>query len=175
MEQFLSSLTARLSGSDRDRLLAVHAPRTVAIPPEDSRRAVVAMPDGEIRAYGTVGKKDVFDTGRQVYLASDNCGLDWHLCTPDTRTMGAATYLPWCARWVTVCSDGAGTYALTSAIGPDDTAPTRIPITPDRLIDMFQPEFYKNGDGWRIVCCGHTTKDDWDMPVFLTSDDDGST
>ena len=42
MEQFLSSLTARLSGSDRDRLLAVHAPRTVAIPPEDSRRAVVA-------------------------------------------------------------------------------------------------------------------------------------
>ena len=77
MEQFLSSLTARLSGSDRDRLLAVHAPRAVAIPPEDSRRAVVVMPDGEIRAYGTVGKKDVFDTGRQVYLSSGNCGLDF--------------------------------------------------------------------------------------------------
>ena len=52
MEQFLSSLTARLSGSDRDRLLAVHAPRTVAIPPEDSRRAVVVMPDGRIVGRG---------------------------------------------------------------------------------------------------------------------------
>lgn len=175
MEQFLSSLTAHLSESDRERLLAVHAPRTVAIPPEDSRRAVVVMPDGEIRAYGVTGKTEPFGTGRQVYLSSGNCGLDWRLVTPDGRTMGAATYLPWCARWVTVCSDGAGTYALTSAIGPDDTSPTRIPITTDRLIDMFQPEFYQREEGWRIVCCGHTSRDDWDMPVFVYSDDDGDT
>lgn len=175
MEQFLTSIAARLTKNDSDRLLAIHEPQVVAIPPEDSRRAIVVMPDGEIRAYGGIAKKDVFGAGRQVYLSSANCGLDWRMVMTETRTMGAATYLPWCERWVTVVSNNNGTYALLSEIGPDDTAPTRVLITPDRLIDMFQPEFYPNGDGWRLVCCGHTSKNGWDMPVFLTSDDDGDT
>lgn len=175
----LEDLFSRLTDADLIRLHSIHAPVTVAVPPEDSRRAIVVMPDGEIRVYGETGKKDVFSAGRQVYLSSTNCGLDWRLVTPENPTMGAAAYLPWCDHWVTVLSDSSGTYALLSAIGPDDTEPEKIAITPERCIDMFQPEYYRTTSGYRIVCCGHTSHTDasgtpWDMPVFLYSDDNGA-
>lgn len=167
-----------LTADDRKRLSGIYYPKVVGVQPEDTRRGLVVMPDGEIRSYGVCDKKTVFDRGRKCYISSRNCGLDWSFhYTPDTA-LGAAAYLPWSKKWVTVISvtrgDNAGTYALISDIGPDDVSPAWVKISDTPYIDMFQPEIFENER--RIICCGHTDitmENDILHPVVMYSDDDG--
>lgn len=172
----LDVLESTLSAEDRFRLEKIYEPTVVGVQPEDSRRSLVVMPDGEIRSYGVADKQSVFADGRRVYISSRNCGLDWkfHYTESDT-VLGAASYLPWSGRWVTVDfsrKDGdRGTFALISETGPDDTAPSRVDISDEVFIDMFQPTVFE--DERRIICCGHTHRGEWDVPTVMYSDDDG--
>ena len=172
----LETLRNILSDEDRARLEKIYEPTVTGVQPEDSRRSLVVMPDGEIRSYGVADKRSVFADGRRVYISSRNCGLDWkfHYAVSDT-VLGAASYLPWSGKWVTVDfsrKEGSrGTFALISEIGPDDTAPRRVDISDEIFIDMFQPTIFE--DERRIICCGHTHRDGWDIPTVMYSDDDG--
>ena len=171
----LLKLNLTLTSDDRKRLSEIFAPTVVGVQPEDSRRGLVVMPDGELRSYGVYGKKTPFDQGKKCYISSRNCGLDWSFhYAPDT-VLGAAAYLPWSGKWVTVISDSygdnAGTYALISDIGPDDASPNRVKISDKPYIDMFQPEIFE--DKHRIICCGHIKENNINHPVVMYSDNDG--
>lgn len=168
----VEQLDATLTDADRARLRKIYAPTIIGVPPEDARRSLVVMPDGELRAYGVTDKADVFDNGRQVYLSSRNCGLDWQFVTLPAPVMGAATRLPWSGRWVTVLANATETYALLSDIGPDDPAPQKVTIMPERCVDMFLPAYFLPEK--RIMCSGHLKRDGWDVPIVMYSDDDGA-
>ncbi len=167
----LEILEATLSEDDRARLKAIYAPTVVCTPPEDARRSLAIMPDGEIRAYGISGKTSTFaeDSGQRVYLSSRSCGLDWRLVKCESNSvLGASVKLPWRERWVTMPTPpGAPTYACYSDIGPDDVAPMQVKVDDGRIIDMFQPICYEPER--RITVCGHLDN----HPIFMYSDDDG--
>ena len=68
----LEKLEALLSDKDRERLKKIYAPTVVCVQPDDARRGMCVMPDGEIRSYGITDKRHVWDGGRYVYLSSRN-------------------------------------------------------------------------------------------------------
>ena len=144
---YLEKLRHNLTESETRRLKAIREPTVVAVQPDDSRRGLCVMPDGELRYYGVEGKTHCWAAdGRSVYLASRS-GLDWTrhegpegsapvLSTGAVQTgfaaMGAAARIPWSGRYVTVVTwpsgERKGTWAELSDEGPGDTAPRLVRI-----------------------------------------------
>ncbi len=56
------------------RLLSIFEPVVVGVPPEDASRGLVRLPGGQLRHYGQRLDKGEW---RNVYIASDDCGLTW--------------------------------------------------------------------------------------------------
>lgn len=80
---YLEKMQALLSEDDAQRLKEIYEPTVVGVQPEDSRKSMCVMPDGEIRTYGyvkqsTIAGENVFSdpTAVKCYLSSRNCGLD---------------------------------------------------------------------------------------------------
>ena len=74
---YLDRIKANLTEADRRRLNAVYEPFVAAVPPDDSRRGLCVMPNGELRCYGVEGRTHgKREGGRMIYLYSRN-GLDW--------------------------------------------------------------------------------------------------
>ncbi|MBQ3177630.1 MAG: hypothetical protein IJB52_07435, partial [Clostridia bacterium] len=151
-------LESVLSERDKIRLQSIYAPAVVCVQPDDARRGLYIMPDGEIRSYGVTDKKGPHDAGRYMYLSSRNCGLDWNRVDlpegtapvinygkifPGTVVMGAATQAPWSGRYICLVGihegEQKGTWAMLSDTGPGDTAPKMVQIAEEVFIDMFLP------------------------------------
>ncbi len=165
-------LERTLTDNDIERLKSIFEPTVVSTPPDDARRDMIVMPDGELRYYGYIGRKTPYDdtsTLTKIYYSSRNCGLDWKFCKPEANTViGASVKVPWGERWVTVPNGTKeGTFAYLSDIGPDDAEPRRVRICESRIIDTFQPQFFEEKK--RIICCGHNHY----HPVVMISDNDG--
>ena len=178
---YLEMMKGLLTSFDEARLKSIYAPKMVAVPPADSRRDVMIMPDGEIRCYGVVDDEfrsvPLISGKRMVFLSSKNCGLDWKLCAaPSNTVMGPAIKSPWSNRFVTILpfqrnGDKAGTYALFSEIGPDDPDPHYVKITDDRIYDVFQPTPLISRRRW--LASGHLNNRENYTPLVFYSDDDG--
>jgi len=186
---YLEKMKENLTESDKRRLAKVFAPVVVGIQPDDSRRGLCVMPDGEIRHYGVEGKTHCWkQDGYSVYLASKN-GLDWTrhegpegsapvinmgVVQTGTVAMGAATRIPWSGRYVTLVSwrDGErkGTWAELSDIGPGDTNPKLVKISDTVFGDLFQPVplIHKK----RLIVTTYVVDSEY-HPYVIVSDDDG--
>lgn len=164
-----------MSQEDIAFLKEIYEPQVVAIPPEDARRSMCVMPDGEIRSYGMDRKNAVHGKGRVIYLSSKDGGLSWKKRLAPAGSLGAASRLPWRGRYVTVCEADrnvdTGVYAMWSDVGPDDTKPFRKKISNKRYYDIFQPVIF---EGRRLFCCAQYVDENGDYhPVVMFSDNDG--
>ncbi|MBQ5974023.1 MAG: exo-alpha-sialidase, partial [Oscillospiraceae bacterium] len=187
---YLEKLRHNLTESETRRLKAIREPTVVAVQPDDSRRGLCVMPDGELRYYGVEGKTHCWAAdGRSVYLASRS-GLDWTrhegpegsapvLSTGAVQTgfaaMGAAARIPWSGRYVTVVTwpsgERKGTWAELSDEGPGDTAPRLVRICGEVCGDVFQPvalTFRR-----RLLVTTYVVREGDYRPRVLLSDDDG--
>ncbi len=173
MTDQIKILENTLSDRDKERLKSIFAPTVVCVPPEDARRHLIVMPDGELRYYGVIGRKTPYDDVAvltKIYYSSRNCGLDWTFCNTGTsKTFGASVMIPWSGKWITVPdgTDESSTVAYLSDIGPDDTEPYTVKIDNRRIVNAFQPLFFEEKK--RIICCGHNHYN----PIVMYSDDDG--
>lgn len=172
----IERIESLLSEEDKEALKKIYAPVIVGVQPEDSRRGICVMPDGEIRHYGGCDKKDFNDRGTPCYIASRDGGLSWkkHYAVPGS--MGAAYRLPWRDRYITVVNhdtkgEDRGTWAYISDRSPDDTEFRKVRITEDVIGDLFQPKVFRSSH--RIFCTGHRMTGMEYQPAFLYSDDDG--
>ena len=100
-----------LAEADPETLKAlrrIHAPKVVAVPPENACRGLMVMPDGEIRHYGfrhEASKKG--DAFRPVYITSRDCGLSWREVAAEGAVAGAMVRSPWSGDFLTVlCKTG---------------------------------------------------------------------
>ena len=57
----ITLIEKRMSEEDKKQLKEIFAPRAVAVQPEDSRKGLCVMHDGEIRHYGTKRRKIVWE------------------------------------------------------------------------------------------------------------------
>ncbi len=187
---YLDKMKENLTDSDRRRLSEIFAPVVVAVQPDDSRRGLCVMPDGEIRHYGVEGKKHCWlNDGRSVYLSSCN-GLDWTrhegpegsapvlntgALADGTVAMGSAARIPWSGRYVTVVAiksgEMRGTWAELSETGPGDVSPRMIRITDELLGDIFQPVMLESKR--RLLVTTYLNVSGDYFPRVLISDDDG--
>lgn len=183
-------LESVLSERDKKRLQSIYAPTVVCIQPDDARRGLCIMPDGEIRSYGVADKKGPFDAGRYMYLSSRNCGLDWNRVDLPEGTapvinygkmfsgevvMGASTQAPWSGRYICLIGihegEKKGTWAMLSDVGPGDTNPRMVKITDEVFIDMFLPTVLEDQKRW--ITTGSINRGGNYCPTVFYSDDDG--
>ena len=170
----IDKIASLLDKDDTERLKSIYEPTVVGVMPEDARRGLCFMPDGEIRSYGICGKKHIWDKEnvRSCYVSSHNGGLDWRFRYAVPGSMGAAARDPDTGRYLTVKTGKDGAYCLLSDVGPDDTEFRRVKITDLPVSDEFQPVRMKSG---RWYCTAHYIEQPgYDMhPVFMYSDDTG--
>ncbi|MCR5262397.1 MAG: glycoside hydrolase [Clostridiales bacterium] len=171
---YKQAIAGTLDGCDAERLKAIYEPTVVGVMPEDARRGLCVMPDGEIRSYGVCGKKSIWDYegAKACYVSSRSGGLDWRFRYAVPGSMGAAALDPGTGRWLKVVCSKEGAYCLISDKGPDDTGFRRVKITDMPLSDEFLPVRMKSG---RWYCTAHHIDEPgYDYhPVFMYSDDVG--
>lgn len=164
----IQAMRGLLSEDDERMLRDIYEPTVVCAHPEDTRRSLCVLPDGEIRSYGQRWN-ETRSKHERIYLASRDCGLSWKMYY-DHSEMGAAVRLK-SGRWVKIKnSEESGCYALLSQIGPDDPSPRRVDISPISFTDPFPVNILKNG---RIICTMHSDDGGVQHPVLAISDDEG--
>lgn len=181
MSWYLKQMENLLSEQDIRQLKSIYEPTVVAIPPEDARRSLCVMPDGEIRYYGMVNKTRVWGKGEAVYLSSRDCGLSWKLYyTEGEQVLGASVRSPWSGKYLTIRSvsaaenpDNPGTFVCSSMIGPSDPSPEVKKISDRVYSDIFQPVAMHSRKRW--LCTMHEVNGGDYTPIVLLSDDDGET
>ena len=92
----------RLSTEDKKAYARIYAPKTVAVPPQDSRRAMCVLSNGEIRVYGETDKTAIHsdeNTYRSVYISSLDGGLSWKEHEASPNDIGACVYVPWTGKY----------------------------------------------------------------------------
>lgn len=186
MNPFLKALEQRLLPQDKEALRRVWAPRVVAVPPSDAWRNLCALPDGEIRSYGTIERARASNWGRRVYLASRDAGLSWKQYeVPDDRALGPSVQSPYSGRYMTAVLptvahlgfrpfDGVtrqGAYAVW-AEHPDDTNLTWRKMSDLPIPDIRQPLPLRSRKRW-VVPAQTPATDGGFQPCVLYSDDDG--
>lgn len=185
----LEKMQKLLSSKDIERLKRIYAPTVVCVQPDDARRSMCVMPDGEIRSYGIINSlgDGLVQYG---YLSSRNCGLDWervaldenYVCAINTGklasekcVLGASTLAPWSGRYFCFSSiyqgENKGTYAMLSDIGPDDTNPKMVKISDEIYNDMFLPTMLENKK--RIITTASINRNGEYGPTVFYSDDNG--
>ena len=171
---YKKAIAGLLDDNDTRRLKEIYEPTVVGVMPEDARRGLCVMPDGELRSYGLCGKKNIwdYDGAEACYMSSYNGGLDWRFRCAVPGSMGAAARDPETGRYLTVRCGKDGVYCLISDKGPDDTAFRRVRITDISVSDEFLPVRMRSG---RWYCTAHHIENPgYDFhPVFMYSDDVG--
>lgn len=165
------AMEQRLTPEDRERLGAIYAPVVVGVPPEDARRSLCVMPDGELRVYGHELGREFPQRGRRIFTASRDGGLSWKTHYAADDALGPAVRSPWTGRYVTIDSREGGTYAFLSEKGPDDTAATIRRVSAHGYQDMFQPLPLHSRRRWVVPM--HRVEGGHYIPTVMLSDDDG--
>lgn len=177
MYSYLKNLENRLTDDQKDVLNRIYEPVVVEIPLSDSRRDVCILPDGEIRAYGSLYvNRHMSQDGQIAYLSSTDCGLSWSIKYSHGK-MNSCTYLEKANIYITTCDAynnnrgiDSGLYVYRSDIGPDDPDPEVIKLADGLYHDSFLPQqsFFTD----RIW---FTAQTDNGTPTFCYSDDFGKT
>ena len=175
---YLQQMEQRLSEQDKRFLKTIYEPQVVGVPLEDARRTLCVMPDGEIRSYGAINKKHVYDHGEPAYLASRDCGLSWKLYAAESpAVLGASTRSPYSGKYITIKSVDQGvkdgTYVCSSVIGPDDPNPAVKKIADDTFHDIYHPLALESRK--RLISTAFRVADGNYRPTVMISDDDGET
>ena len=177
----------RLSEEDKKAYERIYAPKIVAVPPQDSRRAMCVLSSGEIRVYGETDKTAFHgdeSTYRNVYISSLDGGLSWKEHDAEPNDIGPCVYVPWTGKYVTVASHkhpktgSPVTCRFISNIGAGDTNPDIAPICDINYGDIFQP--YVLEDCKRLIASGQNVVGTADNlhdyhPAIFISDDGGYT
>jgi len=175
LEQYenLPIMEGLLDGEDRARLKAIYAPKTVLTPPEDSRRSICVMADGELRTYGRVEPTAENPKGVSAYYASRDCGLSWKLHY-NHGAMLSATWFPKAGRYIGIKPETEdGTFVYLSDIGPGDPDPRVVKVSDLAAFDCFSPVGSAYSD--RIWFTGQVSKGYHKgyLACFFYSDDFG--
>ncbi|NLE12081.1 MAG: exo-alpha-sialidase [Clostridiales bacterium] len=178
---YLEKMKELLSPQDEQLLKEIYAPQIVAVQPEDSRRSICVMPDGELRVYGHENQTQPYrhSSGRPVYISSRDCGLSWkkHLIEGG-GVLGAAVRNPRTGGYLTIKTHDynrgeKGTWAFLSDIGSDDREPKAVKVSDLPYQDVFQPKPMKRPGSWMVSMS--RPDNGWNIPAFARSDDDGLT
>lgn len=186
----LELMESRLSEHDKARLKRIYEPTVVDIQPDNARRGLCVMPNGQLRSYGITDDRLSEDSGRLIYHYSDNCGLDWNryeypagvatvinyaMLSDGKIVMGASVEAPWSKRYVTLVAihggERKGTWAMLSDIGPGDESPKMVKITDEVFWDIFQPLMLP--DKKRMITTGSINRGGCYGPTVFYSDDNG--
>ena len=189
---YIEKIKLNLSTEDTARLKKIFAPTVVCVQPDDARRGICVMPDGEIRSYGITDKNLENGAVGYGYLSSRNGGLDWvrvdlpsdyagvinyGKLSEGKRVMGASVISPWSNRYVCLVSvhtgNDKGTYAMLSDIGPGDTNPKMVKISDEVYWDMFLPTMLESSK--RIIATASIIRNGECGPTVFYSDDNGET
>jgi hypothetical protein len=167
----------------RERLLSVFEPLVVGVPPEDASRGLVRLPDGQLRHYG---QRLENGSWRNVYMASDDCGLSWRERPVPEDAASASARSPWSGDWLHLCGahkcylgrplasrmPERGTYVFRSSRGID--GPHSSARISDEVYEILRPPMpLRSRERWvqpTQYASGGVT-----IPVVLLSDDDGRT
>jgi len=189
--EIIKIMESLLSDGEKERLKKIFAPKVICTPPEDARRGMCVMPDGELRYYGIDEFINHKVGGKYMYTYSRNCGLDWyHEELPEGSAavinygkmfegkpiMGASVCAPWSGRYIAFVAihsgDNMGTYAMLSDIGPGDENPRMLKVSDEVFIDMLMPTVLPDRKRWIVpasICRGEQKY----TPTLFISDDDG--
>lgn len=183
MFSYLQSMKDHLTEEESARLRAIHEPTVVTVPPCDACRHLTVMPDGEIRIYGWVDKRELTDPGTPIYLSSRDAGLSWRRVSTPSRALGSATRNPKTGRWITtspnefrrgehVLVKGTGSYAILSDEGPDSEHFRAVKLAEENVLFLRNPLYLPEYRRWLIF--GQYRKPDFEQFVeVFVSDDDG--
>ncbi len=184
----LKRMESRLLEEDRRFLQRVYAPQVVAVPPRDAAKSLCLMPDGEIRIYGVADKKEPDDEGRQVYIASGDCGLSWKTHETPEGALGAATCNPETGRWITFYPlEGrraypaeyptGGSYVMMNDGGPDAPPARFARLSDETLHFQKQPYYFSRWKRWILPTeVGREGERGFEKFIAVSmSDDDGLT
>ena len=70
----INAIESRMTEQDKKWLKTVFSPIVVGVQPEDSRRNLCVLKDGEIRYYGEKDKPHSSKEGTPVYISSNDGG-----------------------------------------------------------------------------------------------------
>lgn len=169
----LQRMQETLSPEAEKMLRNIYEPTVVLTPPRDSRRSISIMPDGHLRAYGSM-----LECGNRipVYYESSNCGLSWEKHY-DTTVLQEGTYLPEWGRYLTAQAEekgrNDGLYLLCSEVGPDDDAPRIQKLADGRYFDMSP--IVRSAFSERIFFTAQHFEGRELIPDFFVSEDHGDT
>ncbi|MBQ8352065.1 MAG: exo-alpha-sialidase [Clostridia bacterium] len=183
MYEYIKQIENNLSKEDREFLKSVYAPRVVAVPPSDACRSMCVTPDGEIRIYGALDKKEPTDVGKPVYIASRDGGLTWKTHFTEEGTLGPATRNPRTGRCISVYPSEfrpewkksiglPGTWAVLNDEGFDDKNNRTVKLT-DRLVHVLKLPYYLESCSRWLIVGEYTYPDHRKEIVTFYSDDDG--
>ncbi len=183
MKYYIQNMIKNLSKEDTLFLKEIYEPKVVAIPPVDAGCNMCVTEEGEIRIYGSKGRKDWGDFGTGVYISSKDCGLSWKFHKyNDGKTLGAAGYNPQSGRYISVCPtpyrrdmtknfEGDGSYIIINDEGYNSENNRYIKISDKTFEFLRQPEYLESCNRWiALTQYEHNAKT---VPVVCISDDDG--
>ena len=175
MSYYLKAMDGLLDESDRRLLKRIYAPTFIATPPSDPSRNSVVMPNGEIRIYGMLDKREPDEVTERIYIASRDAGLSWKTYPVSYDALGPAGYNPESGRWIGVrgiVDATKGLEILLSDVGPDDTAPRRIKLSDENIHVLKKPQYLPRYRRWILLGELREKHLKKHVHVFL-SDDDG--
>lgn len=182
---YIKNMEKRLTDEERKLLKAIYAPQVVAVPLSDCGRSMCVTPDGEIRLYGSINKKEPEDIGTPAYLSSTDCGLSWKMhLVKNAHQLGSAGYNPKTGRYITTHpsvyrpdKDKAigkeGTWAIINDEGFDSENSRYVKISDKTFLILKNPQYEEKYNRWFII--GQYHNESWTdcKVVVCTSDDDG--
>lgn len=185
MNNQLYILKNNLSDDDKKFLMSIYEPRVVVIPPSNACQNICVTPEGEIRIYGSVGKKRHTDPGTLVYISSTDCGLSWKQHFAKPGCLGSAGFNPETGRYIThypnteyrpdyrMIFDESGTWAILNDEGFDSCNHRYVKLTDKSIHILKQPFYLKSRKRWFII--GEYRYPDFTdkVVVLYHSDDDG--
>jgi len=183
---YMNAMLSRLTAEDTAMLKAIYAPQVVAVPPCDACRNLCVTPDGEIRIYGRIDKKEPNDAGTAVYIASRDAGMSWKMhYMPADHALGAAGYNPETGRYIDAhpnefrreqyrLTEQPGTWAVLNEEGFDSTNHRFVRLTDKAVHILKKPYYFPACRRWIIA--GQTANEGLGTHIILfISDDDGET
>lgn len=184
MSYYLEEMKQNLSQEEELFLKSIYEPKVVCIPPSDACRDMCVTKDGEIRIYGSIGKKSFDDVATQVYISSKDCGLTWKTHLMPKGALGAAGLNPQTGRYISTYPNEyrpewkeeinlAGTWALLNDEGFDSATKRPVKLS-DKFVHVLRPPtFFESCNRWFIV--GEYFLPDFSnkFAVVFFSDDDG--
>ncbi len=184
MNYYISAMEKNLNAEDKTILKSIFEPQVVTVPPSDACRNMCVTPDGEIRIYGAVNKKEPEDIGTPVYISSRDCGLSWKTHLMPAGVLGCAGYNGKTGRYISThpneyrpernkIIDKTGTWALISDEGFDSANYRLVRLSERHVHTLRSPLYLESCNRW-LIAGEYSYPDNSDKTVVLFySDNDG--